>query len=478
MNTIEIRKISITDLDSDAIVNAANEQLVPGGGVCGAIFKAAGYKELQSACMSIGYCKTGSAVATSGYKLNAKYIIHAVGPRWIDGKHGERESLYNAYQSSLNLALQHHCKSIGFPLISAGIYGYPVREAWYTAFGACRDFLRKNPKADLTITFAVLDDEIKKIGHKALLGSGASVFKIAEKVDYKNDPMPDQHEVFILKREFSSVQMAILKRGHIPQEMEDKWFWFVENNKMRLCRSWTGFCIYEIEFRPDNCHIVTVNRNPEQYKCTSVEEDIQSLNKLLNWMIHSEYNYYQEWLSETVDGLQKSGQIKDNLIVSGQTFDAVYFHLPTEPHGYLSNWYPSRINLEGEAFSSAEQYIMYKKCQMFGDQASAAKVLQTDDPAQQQDIGRKASGYDNNVWAGARQMIAYEVLLAKFTQNEDLKKKLLETGDAYLVECAGSDKIWACGIKLYDDDRKNASNWTGQNILGFTLMKVREHLRN
>ena len=115
---------------------------------------------------------------------------------------------------------------------------------------------------------------------------------------------------------------------------------------------------------------------------------------------------------------------------------------------------------------------------MFGDQASAAKVLQTDDPAQQQDIGRKASGYVNNVWAGARQMIAYEVQLAKFTQNEDLKKKLLETGDAYLVECAGSDKIWACGIKLYDDDRKNASNWTGQNILGFTLMKVREHLRN
>ena len=104
MSAIEIRKISITALKADAIVNAANEGLRAGGGVCGAIFKAAGYARLQDACDKIGHCHTGSAVITPGYKL-AKYIIHAVGPVYIDGKHNEGRLLYGAYKSALELAM-------------------------------------------------------------------------------------------------------------------------------------------------------------------------------------------------------------------------------------------------------------------------------------------------------------------------------------------------------------------------------------
>ena len=141
MSTIKIRKISITALNTDVIVNAANEGLQAGGGVCGAIFKAAGHKQLQEACNKIGHCDTGSAVITPGFNLKARYIIHTVGPRWIDGRHKEPELLYSAYYRSLELTISNHCRSVGFPLISAGIFGYPVQGAWYQAFDACRDFL-------------------------------------------------------------------------------------------------------------------------------------------------------------------------------------------------------------------------------------------------------------------------------------------------------------------------------------------------
>ena len=477
MSTIEIRKVSITDLDTDAIVNAANDGLWAGGGVCGAIFKAAGYEQLQAACNKIGHCDTGSAVITPGFNLKAKYIIHAVGPRWKDGKHKEPEQLYGAYYKSLELAAANGCRSIGFPLISAGIFGYPVQGAWYQAFNACRDFLDQHKDVPMDIVFAVLSDENIEVGHKALLGSGASRYKIADRNDWTRLDMPEQHDIFIFQRPFTAQQMAALRRGNIPQEMEDKWFWFMEGDTLFAHRSWTGVCIYQIDFKPDNKHVVTVNRDPEQYKCTSTAEDAQQLNNLLNWWTQDSYDYYHEWLAETVDTLKKAGKIPDKLKVSGQEVDAYFFHRPEEPHGYLSNWYTSPFDLDGMHFTSVEQYIMYRKCKIFGDEISAKAVLATEDTAAQQAIGRKAAGYIGSIWAGMRQMVVLRGLMAKFSQNEDLKQKLLDTGDAYLVECAGSDKIWACGIRLNDDKRFNAENWTGDNILGFALMEVREMLR-
>ena len=181
MSSIEIRKISITELDTDAIVNAANEGLWAGGGVCGAIFRAAGYDRLQDACDAIGHCDTGSAVITPGFDLKARYIIHAVGPRWSGGKHREPELLYSAYYRSLELALENGCRSIGFPLISAGIFGYPLQGAWQTAVRACGDFLDHLTDQSLDIIFAVLSDEIIEAGRAALKGSGASRYKAADR---------------------------------------------------------------------------------------------------------------------------------------------------------------------------------------------------------------------------------------------------------------------------------------------------------
>lgn len=165
---IEVKQIDITELNVDAIVNAANSQLQEGGGVCGAIFRKAGSMELTDACSKIGSCETGNAVITPGFNLPAKYIIHAVGPIWSGGDDKEAELLYNAYKNSLILTKDNDCHSIAFPLISSGIYGYPKNEAWQIAIQSCRDFINDNPNYSIHIVFAVLSDESKKLGENTI----------------------------------------------------------------------------------------------------------------------------------------------------------------------------------------------------------------------------------------------------------------------------------------------------------------------
>lgn len=167
-NNIEVKQIDITELDVDAIVNAANSQLLEGGGVCGAIFREAGSMELTDACSEIGSCETGDAVITPGFDLPAKYIIHAVGPIWQGGDDNEAELLYNTYKHSLILAKENNCHSIGFPLISSGIYGYPKVQAWEIAIQACKDFINDNPDYSINIVFAVLSDGSKELGENTI----------------------------------------------------------------------------------------------------------------------------------------------------------------------------------------------------------------------------------------------------------------------------------------------------------------------
>ena len=151
---IEIKQIGITRTNCEAVVNAANEYLLQGGGVCGYIFNAAGSLELTKACNKIGYCEVGKAVLTDGFKLS-KYIIHAVGPRYIDGKHNEAKLLESAYETSLKLALDNNIKSVAFPLISAGIFGYPINEAIKIAIDTCLKFKDE----DIDIVFTVPEDD-------------------------------------------------------------------------------------------------------------------------------------------------------------------------------------------------------------------------------------------------------------------------------------------------------------------------------
>ena len=349
MGNISVVRSDITLLETDAIVNAANNHLSAGGGVCGAIFSAAGYSELKAACDEIGFCNTGSAVVTPAFSLNAKYIVHAVGPIWRGGDQDEDKLLYSAYYSSLTAAAEKGCRSIAFPLVSAGIYGYPSEEAWRIALTACRDFTKNT---DMDVRFAVLSDEQFSMGNSLLSE--------------------------LLPRKNSGTQTA------------------AEMDRLRIGNSET---------------------------------------------------------------------------------DAIFFYRVGDAYGAFSNWAPTPFTVDGVSFSTAEQYIMYRKCLTFGDTVTAEKLLSSDSPKEQKALGREAAGYIDSVWAGIRQTVAIRGLYAKFSQDAELKRLLLGTGDAVLVECTSNDRIWACGLDKDDDDRLSADRWKGQNILGFALMEVRNMLR-
>ena len=153
----------ITTLKVDAIVNAANTNLLAGGGVCGAIFRAAGFGELQAACNKLAPIQTGEAVITPGFNLPAKFIIHTAGPIWHGGQFGEENLLRSCYANSLKLAAENDLKSIAFPLISSGIYGYPPRDALKVAVNAIKDF-----QGDLDVILTIMDKSLLDIAETKL----------------------------------------------------------------------------------------------------------------------------------------------------------------------------------------------------------------------------------------------------------------------------------------------------------------------
>ena len=155
----------------------------------------------------------------------------------------------------------------------------------------------------------------------------------------------------------------------------------------------------------------------------------------------------------------------------------ICFHNPNEENGYLSNWYMSPFAADGIRFSSMEQFMMYRKAVAFGDRDRAAQILDTEDVGRIKELGRLVSGYDDNYWNGIRQIVVYEGLYAKFSQNEELKRLLQATGRAVLAECAVKDRIWGIGLSMDDPDRLDRRKWKGQNLLGYALMMVREKLR-
>jgi len=170
MERIEVVEADITTLAVDAIVNAANTSLLGGGGVDGAIHRAAG-PELLAECRTLGGCETGHAKITRGYRLPARWIIHAVGPVWRGGTHGEPDLLASAYRESLRLAAHHHARTIAFAAISCGVYGYPIPDAASIAVNEVRRFLQADDRIErVTLACfgpAVLDAYLRALGQPA-----------------------------------------------------------------------------------------------------------------------------------------------------------------------------------------------------------------------------------------------------------------------------------------------------------------------
>lgn len=154
----------------------------------------------------------------------------------------------------------------------------------------------------------------------------------------------------------------------------------------------------------------------------------------------------------------------------------ICFHNPQEENGYLSNWFESSFKIDNIEFSSMEQYMMYEKAVLFNDMEIASQILKLSDAATVKSLGRAVRNYNDVLWNGVRQIVIYKGLIQKFSQNESLKKQLLETSPHILAECAVNDKIWGIGLSMKDENRFNMKKWSGQNLLGFTLMQVRNDL--
>jgi O-acetyl-ADP-ribose deacetylase (regulator of RNase III) len=158
--TLEARIADITTLTVDAIVNAANTQLAQGGGVCGAIFRAAGAAELAAACATVAPCPVGEARITPGFRLPARFVIHAVGPVWHGGEAGEAELLASAYRTSMRVAAEHGVRTMAFPAISTGIFGYPLGEATRTAVAAVREVAATGAGTVERVIFACFSQDV------------------------------------------------------------------------------------------------------------------------------------------------------------------------------------------------------------------------------------------------------------------------------------------------------------------------------
>ncbi|MDF3070011.1 MAG: putative ADP-ribose binding module [Polyangiaceae bacterium] len=291
MGELRVVPGDVTRLRADVIVNAANERLLGGGGVDGAIHAAAG-PGLLAACRALPEvrpgvrCPTGEARITPAFDLPARWVVHTVGPVWRGGTQGEGFLLASCYRASLALARAHGARSVAFPAISTGIYGFPRYLASRIAAYECATALMSAAVAEGAPDFELISLVAFSEPDAAQLREAVAerTRPAARRQDGATQALPSNHAVLgaeVFDRTYTPVQWAWLKKGVVPREMEDKWFVFYEAPWLYLHRSWTSHAIFQARFeeRATGAALVEalVNRDPAQYS----EPDLAAAGRYL-----------------------------------------------------------------------------------------------------------------------------------------------------------------------------------------------------
>ena len=216
--------------------------------------------------------------------------------------------------------------------------------------------------------------------------------------------------------------------------------------------------------------------------CTNVNNKGYTIQDMItgNYSLMSECDLWR--LVNSNKELPRNLQIMNNGKIKIIKVPVVKFHNPNEINGYLSNWAESPFNCNGINFTSGEQYMMFSKAMLFSDTDIAKKILEVQGTSSYsmgkiKDLGRQVRNFNESVWCANRENIMYTGLREKFLQNEQMRYNLISTGNVLIAECAVKDRIWGIGLSMNDNDVKDVTKWNGKNLLGITLMRIRDSIK-
>ncbi len=458
-----------------AIVNSANNSLLGGAGVDGAIHRAAG-PQLRTECRRLNGCETGESRITLGYNLPCNHIIHSVGPVWMGGTAGEEDLLRSCYISALTLALENNIRKIAFSAISSGEYGYPAELSSKVAVEAVFDFLKDNPDSFDDICWVVPDDNSASVY--------AAEIKAAtpKKTEPKKKKAAKKAEV-VEEEVAENAEEAVENAEESAEGVEENTAEDIVGNASESSADGAGKSENAddgTEEISDNTAESSADESEKSEKAPENTSQTASTNSTVGSFHGAIWNRYDiNWLIREVDSGKKL------------TYTCFWHANENSENNILSTWYSGRlIFINGRKYDTVEQYLMSEMALLFRDMGTYELIVAEPDPNQCKKYARNIQHFDEAAW----QMIFKEVIfhgnVGKAISDKEFAKTLLSTGDSILVEASPFDDIYGAGMKeseLLNEDgtlkvhprewRAYKSERQAENALGFVLMAVRDYLR-
>ena len=477
---IRVIKGDITKVTGfQAIVNSANNSLLGGAGVDGAIHRAAG-PQLRTECRRLNGCETGESRITLGYNLPCGHIIHSVGPVWMGGTAGEEDLLKACYSSALQLAIDNNIRKLAFSAISSGEYGYPSELASKVAVAAVCDFIKDNPDSFDDICWVVQDDntasayaaEIKAAAPKKTEPKKKKVAKKAEVVEEEvTENAEEDSETAETAGDGAEAGTDSVAEGT------------GENTSEGAAEKAEGSADGTSGDKAEdggNASESSANGAGESEKAPENTSKTASTSSTIGSFHGAIWNRYDiNWLIKELDeGKQHN-------------YTCFWHGDENSENNILSSWYGGRlIFINGRKYDTVEQYLMSEMALLFGDTDTYELIMSEPDPAQCKKYGRNIKHFDEAAWEIVFREVIFHGNVGKAISDKEFAQALLATGDSVLIEASPFDDIYGAGMKeseLLNEDgtlkvlpkewRAYKSERQAQNVLGFVLMAVRDYLR-